>query len=115
MGRKFHLSVYRKNEERKKQAIPIQRDSIRPGIQRAIKPLKVAIQRDVVSIMTVAIPVHNYYMAKVSSITALRDRIEATGLLPSGTYMCVKIIDIDFYSYLYIIIFCKIGKIYRLV
>ena len=77
MGRKFRLSVHRKNEERKKQAITSLTVSIpleKVSVGRVASPLS----------FNVYFPLSIYATAPVSSIQQLISRLEVTQKLPQG-------------------------------
>lgn len=80
MGRKFRLSRHRKNEERKKKQIA-KRKKAAVDIP---EPLVVSIQRDMVSVFTVKLPIEYLLSAKVTSLSVLRHRIQALHILPQG-------------------------------
>jgi len=76
---KFRLSVHRKNEVRKKYGclywVRIPRD--------AVSVLKVSIPLDKMS-FRVSLPLHLYSAASVTSVSALRNRIQGMKSLPRG-------------------------------
>ena len=110
MGRKFRLSVHRKNEERKKKIAPklivsIQLDSVslttassgvlscqssrdcsstNSFLQKRKHSFVVSVQRDAVSVMTVSLPSECYRMVPAPSLGVLMKRLLTTNSIPAG-------------------------------
>lgn len=71
MGKKFHLGVRKKNEERKRRAL-------KRAIAAAVKT------RECVSLLKISFPLECYRSSPVSSLSLLQHRIKAMKILPQG-------------------------------
>ena len=87
MGRKFRLSVHRKNEERKKYAIA--------SLSVSIPLEKVSVYRVSIPLsFNVSFPLSVYASAPAPSIQHLKSRLEVTHTLPQGTSLLFGILYI---------------------
>ena len=76
MVRKLRLSVYRKNQYRKKREK-----------KRAALSLHLADSECSTLVLPVSLPISFYFGATASTIVSLLDRIKKTSVLPRGTYL----------------------------
>ena len=88
MGRKFRLSVHRKNEERKKYSIaslPVSIPLEKVSVYRVSIPLS----------FNVSLPLSVYASAPAPSIQHLKSRLEVTHTLPQGIHFLFSILCIS--------------------